>query len=199
MNEPSVFNTPSKTIPLEALHFKKDGRSFEHRDLHNAYGALHHRSTWRGLLSRDKNTQRPFVLTRSFFMGSQRFGAYWTGDNNSNSNELKGCLIMLLQNGIAGHPYGGCDIPGFYGNVSEDLFVFFYQLGTYFPFMRAHSRKENHGCRPSVCRMQFAMQSTVATTWFTTCTPTSTWCPRQQNRWCALCGMSSQMTKKCTR
>ena len=139
MNEPSVFNTPSKTIPLEALHFKKDGRSFEHRDLHNAYGALHHRSTWRGLLSRDKNTQRPFVLTRSFFMGSQRFGAYWTGDNNSNSNELKGCLIMLLQNGIAGHPYGGCDIPGFYGNVSEDLFVFFYQLGTYFPFMRAHS------------------------------------------------------------
>ena len=46
---------------------------------------------------------------------------------------------MLLQNGIAGHPYGGCDIPGFYGNVSEDLFVFFYQLGTYFPFMRAHS------------------------------------------------------------
>jgi alpha 1,3-glucosidase len=70
MNEPSVFNTPSKTIPLDALHFKKDGRSFEHRDLHNAYGALHHRSTWRGLLARDNNTQRPFVLTRSFFMGS---------------------------------------------------------------------------------------------------------------------------------
>ncbi len=40
MNEPSVFSTQSKTMILNALHYKADGRSFEHRDLHNAYGAL---------------------------------------------------------------------------------------------------------------------------------------------------------------
>ena len=56
MNEPSVFSTDSKTLPLHTLHFKKDGRSFEHRDLHNAYGALHQRSSWRGLLERDNFT-----------------------------------------------------------------------------------------------------------------------------------------------
>jgi alpha 1,3-glucosidase len=72
-------------------------------------------------------------------MGSQKFGAYWTGDNNSVQTELKGCLIMLLQNGIAGQPFGGCDIPGFYGKLTDDLFIQFYQLGSYFPFMRAHS------------------------------------------------------------
>ena len=70
MNEPSVFSTLSRTVPLDQLHWKADGRSFEHRDLHNAYGALHQRSTYRGLLKRDNNQRRPCVLTRSFFMGS---------------------------------------------------------------------------------------------------------------------------------
>jgi len=40
MNEPSVFSSSTKTLPFNTLHFKADGRSFEHRDLHNAYGAL---------------------------------------------------------------------------------------------------------------------------------------------------------------
>jgi len=40
MNEPSVFNTVSRTIPLESLHYKADGSAYEHRDIHNAYGGL---------------------------------------------------------------------------------------------------------------------------------------------------------------
>jgi len=28
MNEPSVFSTDSKTLPLDTLHYKADGRSF---------------------------------------------------------------------------------------------------------------------------------------------------------------------------
>lgn len=46
---------------------------------------------------------------------------------------------MLLQLAIAGHSFGGADVPGFYGNVTDDLFVRFYQLGAWFPFFRAHS------------------------------------------------------------
>lgn len=83
MNEPSVFSTNSKTLPLETLHKKADGSVYEHRDFHNAYGALQQRSSFRGMLERDNHTLRPFVLTRSFFMGSQKFSAFWTGDNNS--------------------------------------------------------------------------------------------------------------------
>ena len=46
---------------------------------------------------------------------------------------------MVLQLGNAGIPFGGADVPGFFGEVTEDLYVMFYQLGMYFPFFRAHS------------------------------------------------------------
>ena len=41
MNEPSVFDTASKTMNLNAVHVKADGTMVEHMDFHNAYGALH--------------------------------------------------------------------------------------------------------------------------------------------------------------
>lgn len=96
MNEPSVFDTRSKTLPKDTLHYMSDGRCFEHRDIHNAYGALMQRSTFRGLLQRDDYKLRPFVLTRSWFLGSQKFGAHWTGDNSATRQGLTGSLAMLL-------------------------------------------------------------------------------------------------------
>jgi len=45
---------------------------------------------------------------------------------------------MVLQNGLSGHPFGGADVPGFYGMPTDALSVQFYQLGSYFPFFRAH-------------------------------------------------------------
>lgn len=126
-------------MPLDAVHIKADGTKLTHLEVHNAYGALHQRSSYRGLLKRDNDTQRPFVLTRSFFLGSQKFGAYWTGDNRSVFEELQGSISMIMQLGNAGHPFGGSDIPGFYGSPTDDLFVMFYQVGMWYPFFRAHS------------------------------------------------------------
>ena len=40
MDEPSVFNTDSKTMPLTSMHVTADGKMYEHRDVHNAYGGL---------------------------------------------------------------------------------------------------------------------------------------------------------------
>jgi mannosyl-oligosaccharide alpha-1,3-glucosidase len=148
MNEPSVFDTDSKTMPLEQMHCKADGSCYQHRDVHNAYGALHSRSSFRGLLERDNNTLRPFVLTRSWHMGSQKFGAYWTGDNNAENSEVQGSMIMIIQNSIAGVHFGGADIPGFAGEPTDDLYVQFYQMGIYYPFMRAHSTLENQNREP---------------------------------------------------
>jgi alpha 1,3-glucosidase len=74
MNEPSVFNDPTVQaqagMPLNNTHFTTDGKMVRHRDVHNAYGALQHRATFRGLLKRDNYNKRPFVLTRAHFFGS---------------------------------------------------------------------------------------------------------------------------------
>ncbi len=66
------------------------------------------------------------MLTRSFFLGSQKFGTFWTGDNRAINSEVQGSINMLLQLGVAGHPFGGSDVPGFYGELTDDLFVQFY-------------------------------------------------------------------------
>jgi len=126
MNEPAVFSTDSHTIDMDTIHVKADGTEITHTELHNAYGGLHQRSSFRGLLKRDNNTRRPFVLTRSFFLGSQKFGTYWTGDNRAVYEEVQGSVSMILQLGNAGHPFGGADTPGFYGEPTDDLYVMFY-------------------------------------------------------------------------
>lgn len=139
MNEPSVFNTVSKTMPTTNVHKKANGDIIEHREIHNAYGAAQQRATYYGLVGRDSSSQlRPFSYTRSFFLGSQKYGGYWTGDNYSVDAEVFGSMTQVMQNGLGGVLLGGADIPGFFGNPSEEIWVRFYQTGMYYPFMRAH-------------------------------------------------------------
>ena len=40
--------------------------------------------------------RRPFVLTRAFFSGSQRYAAVWTGDNKASWAHLAASTPMLL-------------------------------------------------------------------------------------------------------
>lgn len=84
---------------------------------------------------------RPFVLTRSFFLGSQKFGAFWTGDNQMGFEEFQGTVSALLSAGVSGLSFGGADVPGFSGNASEHDFILGYQLGALMPFFRAHSHE----------------------------------------------------------
>ena len=55
---------------------QKDTKSLagvEHREWHNLYGMYMQRATAEGLLKRnDPQDKRPFVLSRSFYSGSQR-------------------------------------------------------------------------------------------------------------------------------
>jgi len=138
MNEPSVFSTTTKTLPLDAKHILVDGTQIEHRAFHNAYGATQQRQSYIGLLARDNNTLRPHVLTRSFFLGSQKFGAYWTGDNFAVPEEVFGSVKMIMQNGLGGNIFGGADVPGFIGSPTQEVWVRMYQTGMWFPFFRAH-------------------------------------------------------------
>lgn len=135
MNEPSVFNGPEITMQKDNIHHG----GWEHRAIHNLYGLLFHNSTSEGLIQRSKGTKRPFVLTRSFFAGSQRSSAHWTGDNIGDWEHMSGSAAMLLSNGLAGFSFGGADVGGFFGNPSQEMLVRWYQAGAFYPFFRAHA------------------------------------------------------------
>ncbi|KAK0626408.1 glycosyl hydrolases family 31-domain-containing protein [Immersiella caudata] len=136
MNEPSVFNGPETTMPKDNLHYG----NWEHRDVHNLNGMTFHNATHHAVKSRKPGElQRPFVLTRSFFAGSQRVGAMWTGDNQAAWDHLKASIPMVLSQGIAGFPFSGADVGGFFGNPEKDLLTRWYQAGAFYPFFRGHA------------------------------------------------------------
>ena len=138
MNEPSVFSGPQLTLPMESGHFG----GVEHRQLHNLYGFYQTMATFGGHLHRSDGKQRPFVLTRSFFAGSQRYAAVWTGDNQAQWSHLEGSISMLLMHSLGGIPFIGADVGGFFDHPSEELLVRWYQLGSLYPFFRGHSHTE---------------------------------------------------------
>ena len=61
----------------------------------------------RGAKTYGKDGDRPFVLSRSFFAGSQRHGAIWTGDNAATWEHMQISVPMLLSISIAGMPFCG--------------------------------------------------------------------------------------------
>ncbi|KAF3700842.1 Neutral alpha-glucosidase C [Channa argus] len=135
MNEPSVFWGPEQTMPKDAVHFG----GWEHRDLHNLYGFYQHMASMEGLITRSGGSERPFVLSRSFFAGSQRFGAVWTGDNVASWEYLKISIPMLLSLNVTGLVFCGADVGGFSKDPDPELLVRWYQAAALQPFFRGHS------------------------------------------------------------
>lgn len=135
MNEPSVFNGPEVTMHKDCVHTG----GWEHRDIHNMYGMFLPMSTYMGHLLRSGHKLRPFILSRSFFIGSQRYGAVWTGDNDADWKHLRVTVPMLLSLSVAGISFCGADVGGFFRNPDSELSVRWYQAGAYQPFFRAHS------------------------------------------------------------
>ncbi|GJT89620.1 heteroglycan glucosidase 1 [Tanacetum coccineum] len=142
MNEPAVFQSVTKTIPASNIH-RGDaelGGHQNHSHYHNVYGTLMARSTYQGMKLAEPN-KRPFVLTRAGFVGSQRYAATWTGDNQSTWEHLHMSISMVLQLGLSGQPFSGPDIGGFIGNATPKLFARWMGIGAMFPFSRGHSEK----------------------------------------------------------
>ncbi|XP_061900189.1 neutral alpha-glucosidase AB isoform X2 [Entelurus aequoreus] len=143
MNEPSVFNGPEVTMHKDAKH-----GDWEHRDLHNMYGLYVQKATAEGLIQRSGGVERPFVLTRAFFAGSQRYGAVWTGDNAAEWGHLKISIPMCLSLGLVGISFCGADVGGFFKSPSSELLVRWYQTGAYQPFFRAHAHLDTSRREP---------------------------------------------------
>ena len=70
MNEPSVNSLEDNTMIKNAYHFLGNSFRVMHRDVHNSYGHMMAKATYEGLVERDRGELRPFVLSRSVFLGS---------------------------------------------------------------------------------------------------------------------------------
>ena len=96
MNEIAVFDSCDLTAPRDLIHYG----NIEEREVHNIYGHLMVSSSFGGLVKRDQNqNSRPFILTRSFFAGSQKYALVWTGDNTANWDHLLSSIQMVLTYG----------------------------------------------------------------------------------------------------
>ncbi|MES2418017.1 MAG: glycoside hydrolase family 31 protein [Bacteroidota bacterium] len=135
MNEPAVFG--AGTFPNDVRH-NYDGYRGSHRKAHNVYGMQMVRSTYDGLKKLMRN-KRPFTITRAGYSGMQRYACVWTGDNVATWEHLKLGNIQCQRMSISGVPFCGTDIGGFSGEPDGELFTRWIQLGTFSPFMRAHS------------------------------------------------------------
>ncbi|OII73570.1 secreted alpha glucosidase-like family protein [Cryptosporidium ubiquitum] len=137
MNEPSVFELPELSFPKQ-VEFGNDG--LDNRKVHSLYSFNHARYAFNGLVRKFQGQRRPFLLTRSFWIGSHRYSNIWTGDTESNWNYYYYTIITNLRNAICGFSLTGSDVGG-YESFNDDVYLLirWYQLGIWFPFYRSHS------------------------------------------------------------
>lgn len=98
--------------------------------------------------------KRVFILTRSGFVGQQRYGSnVWSGDVGSSWENLRKQVPAGLNFSLCGMPHWNCDIGGFFAGqynkswndgtapknpLYQELYVRWLQFGTFTPMMRSH-------------------------------------------------------------
>lgn len=145
MNEPSFLEVTGpdverhgKTLPDDAVHHGPGDEPYRHAQVHNVYPLLMNQATYTSLVAL-RPDERPFVLSRSGYLGAGRYGALWTGDNASWWEHLRASLPAVMGLGLAGVPFAGVDIGGFQGEATGELLARWMQAGCLMPLCRNHS------------------------------------------------------------
>nr|WP_315189444.1 TIM-barrel domain-containing protein [uncultured Flavobacterium sp.] len=128
LGEPEAF-------PSEAITAK--GKADE---VHNIYG-----HNWAKLVAngyqKDFPNQRPFILMRSGYSGSQQYGIIpWSGDISRSWEGLQSQTEIALQMGMQGIGYMHSDLGGFAGDYFDnELYIRWLQYGVFQPVFRPHA------------------------------------------------------------
>ena len=143
MNEPSTrkdssYGSRGGNMDPEALHIMDDGTRIEDAYVHNLFPYFECQATYDAMR---RKVEKPFILTRSAYAGCQKYAAIWTGDNKASYDDLKLQISMVLNLGLSGMPYSGCDLGGFWGDTDNELLCRYYEMAVLFPFYRNHKIK----------------------------------------------------------
>ncbi len=151
MNEPAVFEVPSKTMPDDVQHrIEEPGfatRVANHLEIHNVFGMENSRGTFEGVLKLAPNL-RPFVMTRASYAGGHRYAATWTGDNSSNWFHLRQTIPQLLNLGLSGFSMSGADVGGFAASPQPELLTRWLEVAAFQPIDRDHTAKGTNPQEP---------------------------------------------------
>ncbi|MGZ8290567.1 MAG: TIM-barrel domain-containing protein [Telluria sp.] len=111
--------------------------------VHNIYGHEWARLIHEGY-QKDFPQQRPFILMRSGYSGSQRFGMIpWSGDVSRSWEGLQSQPEIALQMGMQGAAYMHSDLGGFAGaHLDDELYTRWLQYGVFQPVFRPHAQEE---------------------------------------------------------
>lgn len=115
-------------------------------EIGNIYPVEYSKAFYEGL--QEEGHSQIVNLVRCAWAGSQKYGALvWSGDIASSWSSFRNQLAAGLNMGIAGLPWWTTDIGGFHGGDPNDsafreLFVRWFQWGTFCPVMRLHGDRQ---------------------------------------------------------
>ncbi|MBI9042526.1 TIM-barrel domain-containing protein [Lutibacter sp.] len=112
-------------------------------EVHNIYGHNWAKLIFEGY-QKDFPNQRPFILMRAGYSGSQHYGMIpWSGDVNRTWGGLQSQVEIALQMGMQGLGYMHSDLGGFAGdNLDDELYTRWLQYGVFQPIYRPHAQEE---------------------------------------------------------
>jgi len=128
--------------PSDTLHTLSDGSVVNADAIHNVYGHQWAKMVFDNQLNMSPD-QRPFILMRSGFAGSQRYGMIpWTGDVSRSWGGLKPQVELSLQMSLLGMAYTHSDLGGFAGGeeFDQEMYIRWLQYGVFQPIYRPHAQ-----------------------------------------------------------
>lgn len=127
--------------PGDSIH-NFNGLQVTGDEIHNAYGHMWAKRVYDNQLIIAPE-QRPFIMMRSGFVGSQRYGMIpWTGDVSRSWDGLKPQVELSLQMSLLGFGYTHSDLGGFAGGETfdQELYIRWLQYGVFQPVFRPHAQ-----------------------------------------------------------
>ena len=112
-------------------------------EIHNIYGHDWARLIFEGY-QKELPNERPFILMRAGYSGSQRFGMIpWSGDVSRSWGGLQSQPEIALQMGMQGLGYMHSDLGGFAGaNLNDNLYTRWLQYGVFQSIFRPHAQED---------------------------------------------------------